>query len=285
MSSGSRSRRSGSVERDTSRSEPSRGAAGRLAERAGAGSGLTTAGRADSPAIVFLHGTRLTRAVWALQLDALGDEFHTIALDLPGHGDRATERFDLDGAVDVVVAAIRDEAAGGRSIIVGLSLGGYVAMALAASHPELVRGLVVAGASAEPVGARVLAYRTLAAAMARFDSRSLDRLSGWFFRARYGAAIADPIVAGGFWSAGGAIALGALVNERFIPRLAAYPGPSLILNGEYDLLFRLSARTFATAARDARRLVLAGALHLSNLDRPASFNLAVREFARSADSA
>lgn len=203
-------------------------------------------------------------------------------MDLPGHGERAGERFSMDRAVDVAAAAIREHAFAGRAVVVGLSLGGYVAMTLAASHPDNVRGLVIAGASAEPVGARVLAYRALAAAMARFDGDRPDRLTGWFFRWRYPAAIAEPIVAGGFWSAGGALALEALFGQRFLPRLATYPGPTLILNGQYDLLFRLSAPSFATAARDARRVVLAGALHLSNLDRPAAFSHAVRAFARSA---
>ena len=41
------------------------------------------------------------------------------------------------------------------------------------------------------------------------------------------------------------------------------------------------ARTFAAAARDARRVRLAGATHLANLDRPAAFSEAVRRFARS----
>ena len=253
--------------------------------RADAEAGLTATGRPDAPAIVFLHGTRLSRAAWTPQLDALGDEFRAIALDLPGHGARAAERFTLDRATDVVVAAIRERAAGGRAVVVGLSLGGYVAMTLAARSPELIRGLLIAGASAEPAGIRVLAFRTLAAAMARVEQPSLDRLTAWFFRARYPAAVAEPIVAGGFWSAGGAVALRALFDERFVPRLAAYGGPVLILNGEYDLLFRLSAPTFAAAAKDARRVVLAGALHLSNLDRPTAFNHVVRDFARSAGMA
>lgn len=219
--------------------------------------------------------------VWTPQLDALGDEFHVIALDLPGHGERAGQQFSLDQAVELVAGVIRDRAAGGRAVVVGLSLGGYVAMTLAARHPELVRGLVIAGASAEPAGVRVLAYRALAGVMARFDRPGRDRLSRWFFRTRYPAAIADPIVAGGFWSAGGAIALRTLFGERFVPRLAAYGGPALILNGEYDLLFRFSAPDFALGAKHARRVVLAGAVHLSNLDRPSAFNRAVREFARS----
>ena len=113
------------------------------------------------------------------------------------------------------------------------------------------------------------------------DDARLDRLNTWFFRARYPAAIAEPIVAGGFWSAGGVAALRALAGERFVPRLAAYPGSTLILNGELDLPFRLFAGTFAAAAQDARRVRLAGASHLANLDRPAAFSAAVRRFSSS----
>jgi pimeloyl-ACP methyl ester carboxylesterase len=242
---------------------------------------ITTDGPPGAPAIVFLHGTRLSRAAWTPQVHGLADEFRTIALDLPGHGSRAGEPFALQAAAAIVAATIREEAADGRAVVVGLSLGGYVAMELAARDPGCVRGLVLAGATAEPVGVRSIPYRALAVILERFDGPRLDRLNAWFFRARYPAAIADPIMAGGFWSKGGAQALHALFGQRFMPRLAAYPGPTLILNGEWDLLFRLSAGTFAAAAYDARRVRLGGALHLSNLDRPEAFNDAVRRFTRS----
>ncbi len=242
---------------------------------------ITTAGPAGGPAVVFLHGTRLTRAAWAPQLVGLSDEFRTIAIDLPAHGSRADEAFELDSAAEMVATTIREQAADGRAIVVGLSLGGYVAMVLAARYPEQVRGIVLAGATAEPVGLRSIPYRALAVILDRFESPALRRVNEWFFRTRYPASIAEPIVAGGFWSDGGAHALRALFGERFLPRLASYPGPTLILNGEWDLLFRLSAGTFAAAAQDVRRVRLSRALHLSNLDQPAAFNAAVRDFAQS----
>jgi pimeloyl-ACP methyl ester carboxylesterase len=237
-------------------------------------------GPRDAPSIVFLHSTRLTRAAWLPQLTDLADEFRTIALDLPGHGDRSSETFTLDGAAATVGDFIRSEA-GGSAVVVGLSLGGYVAMALAASQPEVVRGLIIAGASAEPVGVRALPYRALALAFSRLMTSRPQRLSTLFFRTRYGPEIAEPIVAGGFWPRGGAEALHALVGERFAQRLHDYAGPVLILNGQFDVLFRASARAFTAGRPDIRNRRLAGALHLSNLDRPAAFSLAVREFARS----
>ena len=249
------------------------------AERASPG--VIVAGQPGAPAIVFVHGTRLTGAMWAAQQAALAGEFRTISIDLPGHGARDGEEFTLDGASDVLATAIHDHATDARAVVVGLSLGGYVATALAAREPALVRGLVLSGATAEPVGPRALPFLALAGVMDHVEVERFARMNARFFRARYPAAIAEPIIAGGFWPKGGAQALRAIAGERFLPRLAVYPGSTLILNGELDVIFRLSTRTFAAAAIDARRVLLAGATHLAPLDRPAAFSEAVRRFARS----
>ena len=235
------------------------------------------AGPLDGPAIVFVHGTRLTRAAWVPQMEALSDAYRVVALDLPGHGVLADRDFTLAGAADELGRVVA-EAAGGRAVIVGLSLGGYVAMELAASEPGRVRGLVLSGATQEPVGLPATAYLALAWVLERLDGPGLDALNAWFFRARFPPAIAKPIVSAGFFSAGGAAALRDLTGRRFAPRLAAFDGPVLIVNGQFDPLFRLGAGRFARAARDARRIRLAGASHLANLDRPEAFNEAIRRF-------
>lgn len=235
-------------------------------------------GPAGAPSIVFVHGIRLTRSAWAAQAEALRDAYRVVTMDLPGHGALADRPFTL-AAASVELGRVIQASAGGRAIVVGLSLGGYVAMDLAAQRPELVRGLVLSGATQEPVGLRARPYLALAWAIDRLGTRGMDRLIRWFFRARYPPAIADPIIGARLHSAGGSAALRALVGERFAPRLAAYPGPVLIVNGQLDVLFRLGARRFAGHARDVRRVRIKGAAHLANLDRPEAFSLAVRRFA------
>lgn len=239
----------------------------------------------DRPTIVFLHGTRLTGAQWAVQVAALSDEYRCFSPDLPGHGVAATETFTVSGAAERVAELIARDVPGGRAILVGLSLGGYVAMAVAARWPERVAGLAISGATAEPVPPRSIAYWGLAAIFSTVPERTLDAANRWFFDWRYPAEIAGPILADGFWFAGGAVAVRSLIGERFKPRLAAYPGPSLLLNGEYDLFFRPTEPSFAAVAAQPRRALIRGATHLANLDQPEAFTAAIRRFARGIDRA
>ncbi len=231
------------------------------------------------PVLVFLHGTRLNAGQWASQVAELEAEFRCVAVDLPGHGAQVDVPFTLESAAAHVARAIDDDA-GGRAILVGLSLGGYVAIDVAARHPDKVAGLVLAGTTAEPTGIRSIPYIGLALILRGVGAGLLDRLNTWFFRVRYPPEIAEPIIAGGWGFRGGSVAVRSLVGEEFAPRLATYPGPTLILNGEFDLLFRLFERQFANAAASSRRVMLRRATHLSNLDQPARFSAAVRGFAR-----
>jgi pimeloyl-ACP methyl ester carboxylesterase len=237
----------------------------------------------DAPrlAIVFLHGTRLSGAVWAAQVEALSGEFDCVAPDLPGHGAEAGTTFTIDAAAERVAALIDSISPGRPAVVVGLSLGGYVAMTLAARWPERVAGLAISGATAEPVGIRALGYRALGFVLDAAPEAALDAVSRRFFAWRFPPEISGPILERGFSSQGGATALRSLVGERFRPRLAAYPGPSLLINGEYDLFFRRTEGAFARAAAQPRRVLIRRATHLVNLDQPAAFSAVVRRFARS----
>lgn len=85
------------------------------------------AGPAGAKAILFIHGTRMTRKMWVPQMEALAGDYRVAAADLPGHGALAGTRFDMEGAVRVITALL-DEEAGGRALLVGSSLGGYVSL-------------------------------------------------------------------------------------------------------------------------------------------------------------
>jgi pimeloyl-ACP methyl ester carboxylesterase len=204
----------------------------------------------ESPTIVFLHGTRLTGAQWAIQVDALGGDYRCLTPDLLGHGLAADRPFTLSAAAEAIASTLEAEAG---------------------------------GLATEPTGPRALAFRALGWIFETLDETWLRRINVWFFGWRYRPAIAEPIIAGGFFFRGGAVAVRSLVGERFRPRLARFRGPTLILNGEFDLLFRLSQRSFMDAADDARAMVIPRATHLTNIDRPEVFTAALRQFVRAVD--
>lgn len=238
------------------------------------------AGPRDADPIVFLHGMRVTRHMWQPQMERLADEFRLIAMDLPGHGALKAVPFRMDGAV-AEIARVMDDEARGRALLVGLSLGGYVAMEFAAAHPEKVIGLVVASATVEPRGWHAVPYQIAALLMARLPASWLDWISRTFFLLFYGKQRAQPLIAPGFFMRGAAQGLREVFGKEFCPRLASYPGPVLLLNGSRDLGFRLNEKKFLAAAQDGRVEIISGAFHLSNIDRPEIFCNAIRRFARS----
>ncbi len=243
------------------------------------GRAWTAAGPEDAPAIVFIHGTRLSRAQWSAQMRLLAPRFRCIAVDLPGHGALADQTFTLEAAADLVAAAIQAEAASGRAILVGLSLGGYVAIDTAHRHPERVAGLVLSGCSAEPTGPGALPFLALAWVLEHVPLRPLTVANRWYFRLRYPARVADPIIEGGFWAAGGAQALRALVATRFLDRAAWLWTPVLVVNGALDPVFGPGGAALASSCRSGRHAVVRRAMHLVPLDRPRAFSRLVARFA------
>lgn len=108
-------------------------------------------GNRAAPSVVFLHGVGTSGWMWARQTAALAD-FHCLNVDLPGHGrSNQIEWRSLVDAADQVAALIRQRAVNGRAHVVGLSLGGYVALVLLERHPDLLDRVVISGVTAAPM--------------------------------------------------------------------------------------------------------------------------------------
>ncbi|TFB90552.1 alpha/beta hydrolase [Cryobacterium algoricola] len=100
----------------------------------------------DSETIVLLHGGTVASWSWQPQVERL-PERHILTPDLPGFGSRSGEEWlSLDRTADDVAEIIRSHARSGRAHVVGLSLGGLVAVRLMARHPDLIRSCLISGA-------------------------------------------------------------------------------------------------------------------------------------------
>lgn len=107
------------------------------------------AGSPDAPCIVFLHGLWLSSAMWQPQIERLSPDFHCLAPDLPEHGNSTNiGHLTLTNTSSMLANLIREHTANGRAHIVGLSLGGAVALALLRDVPQVVDHLMVSGTAA-----------------------------------------------------------------------------------------------------------------------------------------
>jgi pimeloyl-ACP methyl ester carboxylesterase len=239
--------------------------------------------------LVFVHGAASDGRLWRPQL-ALADEFTVVAWDEPGAGRSSHVPADF-GLTDYAncLAAVIEALALGPAHVAGISWGGTVVQELYRHHPEHVATLVLIDTYAgwkgslppEEVRARVTgAYRALAVPTEEFDPARA--LPGWFagdpptvFLPLLEEMAADVRPE----SMRTALLVMSEADQRdLLPRVAV---PTLLIWGELDVRSPLSvARQFEQAIPDTELVVIPGAGHVSNLEAPEQFNLAVREFCR-----
>ncbi|WP_147794338.1 alpha/beta fold hydrolase [Cellulomonas sp. Y8] len=222
--------------------------------------------------VVLVHGLRTSRTMWRAQVEALrAYGVRSLAVDLPGHGERRGERFTLDGAVSAVADGV--DAVGGRALVVGLSLGGYVGITHAARRPDQVAGLVAAACSTRPLVALVDGWALLARGIARLPDAGAGLNQGMVERVLSPSAAAD-VAAGGFALDVMDDVLRAMRAATPVEDLARVEAPVWLVNGRYDH-FRGEERRFLRACRDGRLVVVPGATHLVSLTAPVGFTRAV----------
>ena len=106
----------------------------------------------SGPTIALLHGLGGAASNWTLVAPPLAERFHVLVPDLPGHGGSSALPAPvetLDPYADRIGSLLPEPA-----VLVGHSLGAVVALRLAARRPELVRGVVLAGAAGIVTGTR-----------------------------------------------------------------------------------------------------------------------------------
>jgi pimeloyl-ACP methyl ester carboxylesterase len=140
---------------------------------------FSKAGR--GPGLVLIHGFAGNRSVWEGFDAAFTDRRTVLAVDLPGCGaSAAMETIDFDDLADRVAACMKAQGLE-RSALVAHSMGGLVALRVAAKYPDQVTGLVLIDTPLLPLGA------SQAEALAKaFEADPLAT-----FRARYGAFAKD----------------------------------------------------------------------------------------------
>jgi pimeloyl-ACP methyl ester carboxylesterase len=222
--------------------------------------------RFGMPPIVFVHGIRVSGTMWdpvVSRLALLGRP--SVAVDLPGHGSRRGEPFSMEGATSAVAAAI--DSLGGRALVAGLSLGGYVGIAAAERFPGRVAGLVAMGCTARS-SSSLGAYR-LAASLAARNPALANRISAYGLRRLLPGPVGDAFVAGGLSCEVMPQVVEAVAGHDQLAALAAYPGRVWLVNGSRDP-FRANESDFLHACQDGRLILIPRRGHLGVMADPGS---------------
>jgi 3-oxoadipate enol-lactonase len=242
------------------------------------------------PLVVFLHGIGGNRTNWTAQLRAVADDFHAVAWDARGYG----ESDDYEGPLAFSdfsddLARLLDHLGASRAHLVGLSMGGRIALDFYERQAERVASLV------------------LCDSFPGFDAQSFTREQREaFVRSRKDPLLAGkspremaPPVAKNLVSPSAAPEVVALLIESMaalhvdsyiktieatthyerVAALTQVSVPVQLIVGEDDKLTPPAlSKSMADALPDAELEIIEGAGHLSNLERPATFNAALRRF-------
>ncbi len=101
-------------------------------------------GPAAALPVVFIHGFPFNSTMWKPQVEALKKTYRTIVYDVRGHGrsDAGDGQYTIELFADDLTT-ILDERRIGKAVVVGLSMGGYIALRFAERSPERLKGLVL----------------------------------------------------------------------------------------------------------------------------------------------
>lgn len=245
-------------------------------------------GAAGRPWVVMVHGFPFTRATWSVQAAALAGEFRVLTWDLRGLGEsglgpvpQPLEAYvdDLLGLMD----ALDIQQAG----LVGLSMGGYIALRAVQRVPGRFRALALCDTRSDPDSdegklGRAAAIKTLhAGGLETFVTAMLPKL---LHQPESTAGRELLALMRSNHAAGMTNALAAMQGRTDItPALASFALPTLVMVGREDTLTPPAlSESMAAKIPGARLVMLDNAGHVSNLEAPAAFNAALLAFLREA---
>ena len=249
----------------------------------------------QGPHLVLLHGFTGSAESWRGHIAAFGNKFETVAVELLGHGasDSPADpaRFRMDRCVEDL-AAIFERLGFARANLLGYSMGGRVALHMAATHPERVGTLVLESASPGLAGLTERQERVASdAALADLiEQQGLEvfverwsRLPLFASQACLPAAVRADLRAQRMRNNPRGLAnclrgLGAGVAPPLWDRLREVRIPTLVIAGALDHKYVAIAQAMAASLAAGRLAIVPDAGHAAHLEQPEAFDRLVLEF-------
>jgi pimeloyl-ACP methyl ester carboxylesterase len=240
----------------------------------------------DGPALVLLHGFTHDSRVWRPQLESLARDFTVVAWDAPGAGQSSVppDGFETGDWADCLVGLL-DHLGVQEAHVVGLSWGGMVAQEFYARYPSRTSSLVLADTYAGWRGSLPgpIAEERLATCL-RYADRPANELVSAFLPGMFGNSATQEVrqelarIMAEFHPLGFRLMSESLATDTRA-LLQTIRAPTLLIWGDADARSPIPvAHQFREAIPHARLVIIPGAGHVSNLEAPADFDAAVRDF-------
>jgi len=243
------------------------------------------------PALVLLHGFLEDSNIFNTLVAELSKEFRTVCIDLPGHGQSGTLGYvhtmeDMAEAVQTVLTELRIT----ECVMVGHSMGGYVALAFAELYPAslLALGLFHSSATADSEAKKTDRQRAIDLVMRNTDSFIAAAVPGLFAegsKARLEEEIASLTARVQTFPSQGIVAnlRGMMQRPDRTAVLYALDIPTLFIHGSEDPVIPTDAiRAQAAKVSDGTFVELKGVGHMGYLEAPDLCRNAIRTFAQQA---
>ncbi|MCU0691268.1 MAG: alpha/beta hydrolase [Polyangiaceae bacterium] len=228
--------------------------------------------------LLFVHAFPFDARMWAAQADALRGKRRVLAPDLRGFGSNVAG--DLPTTLDQHardLVDMLDRAGIPRAVVVGISMGGYIAMALMRRWPARVAGLLLADTTAEPdPPARRAERQALAQQLRREGMRVVvDAMLPKLVAPDASDAVRQQLRAWMLSQHPDGVAAGLRMLEQrpdARPSLAAIRAPTTLACGALDALTPPPAmREMAARIPGSSLHELSGVGHMSHLEAPEAF--------------
>ena len=248
----------------------------------------TDKGQHGSPVIIFIHGFPFNKSMWKLQLEELKDNYRVISYDIRGHGnsDAGTGDFSIELFVKDLLNMM-DALKIDKTVLCGLSLGGYIALNAVENFPERFKALILSDTQCtadtpEAKEKRIKAIDSInKAGVKKYADESIKNLfapESFMLRKAEIAAVREMIVNTSEQSL--CNTLNALsVRKETCSKLTEIKMPVLILVGKEDKITPPAAAQFMFEKIQGSFLkIIEHAGHLSNLENPGEFNIQLKKF-------
>jgi pimeloyl-ACP methyl ester carboxylesterase len=242
------------------------------------------------PTVVLLHGYTLDRTYWQPQVDALRGRYRVLVPDLRGFGDSALGEVDFNSSTvmaDDVRTLLDTLGLSEPIVLVGLSMGGSVAMTFADRYPERLRALVLADTRAEPYDEQDRQGRLAVADQVEREQSTRAAREAIYPLLMAPAGYQDPALVAHVQRMAARPTPAAIVatmratavRPDFRPLLGKIACPTLVIVGEHDALTPPdAARVIQQSIPGAELAIIPGIGHLSNLEAPEAFNRVLLDF-------